>query len=143
MDDELRRENWSLSGPNALVKVVAANQPRRSELGGYFTVGKFLVGKRCSQLERALGLPTNELALGARIYRFKRLPLRWEYEYELTAQYPDGLAFNPAHSDPRYGPGSAYIHQWRIADGARIPADPVNFLDLAPGLAFPYSWLVA
>jgi hypothetical protein len=143
MDDEVRRENWSLRGPNQIVKVVAAGRAPATRLGGFFTLGKFLLGRRCSQIERGLGLPLNSLAMGARIYRFARLPLTWEYAYELTEQSPDGLAFNPAHSDPSYPPGSASIHQWSINKGVEIPVDPVNFLDLAPGTRFPYSWLVS
>ena len=28
-----------------------------------------------------------------------------QYEYEIGAEFPDGLAFNPAHSSPHYPPG--------------------------------------
>jgi hypothetical protein len=34
-----------------------------------------------------------------------------EYEYEMSALFPDGLAFNPAHSNPEYPPGSPKMHQ--------------------------------
>lgn len=137
----VRRENWSLSGPNRIVKVVPLEMPTRSEVEGYITTGQFLVGKRPSQIERALGLPANYLCLGARIYRFLRLPLSHEYEYELTAEFPGGLAFNPAHSDPLFPTGSSKIHQWRIKRGCPIPVDHSTALALHPGDRFPYDWL--
>jgi hypothetical protein len=137
----LRRENWSLSGPNRIVKIVPLQMPARSEVDGYITTGNFLIGKIPSQIERVLGLPLNYLCLGARVYRFRRLPMAHEYEYELTAKFPDGLAFNPAHSSPSYPPGSDKIHQWKIKKGCPIPVDESNALDLHPGHRFPYSWL--
>ena len=139
----VRRENWSLSGPNRIVKVVPLQMPTRSEVDGYITTGQFLVGKRPSQIEHALGLPLNSLCFGARIYRLLRLPMAHEYEYELTAQFPDGLSFNPAHSDPSYPPGSNKIHQWKIKRGYVIPVDHSTALDLRPGHPFPYNWLTS
>lgn len=138
-----RREMWTLRGPTQIVKVVAApaGGSPATEMGGYITLGKFLLGKTPQQIEQALGLKRDYLKNGARIYRFARLPLAQEYEYELTTLYPDGLAFNPAHSNPDYPPGSRVIHQWRIKPGANIPVDSKNFLDLLPGEQFPYDWL--
>jgi hypothetical protein len=140
-----RKEMWTLRGPTQVVKVVplppAGTKPD-TEKGGYITLGIFLNGKTPQQIERALGLKIGYLASGARVYRFARLPQPSEYEYELTTQYPGGLAFNPAYSDPKYPPGSRVIHQWRIKDGVKIPVDAANVLDLHPADAFPYSWLV-
>ena len=140
--DAVRRENWSLAGPNRIVKVVPLKRPQLREAAGYITTGNFLVGKLPSQIERSLGLPLNYLCMGARIYRFLRLPMASEYEYELTAKFPDGLAFNAAHSNPSYPPGSDKIHQWRIKEGCQIPIDQRTALDLPPGQRFPYNWLV-
>jgi hypothetical protein len=137
-----RRENWSLHGPNRVVKVVPLGASPQNALGGYITVGSALLGKSPRQIEQALGLKLHYLGNGARIYLFTRLPMAYEYEYELTAFFPDGLAFNPAHGDPNYPPGSSAIHQWRIKSGAQIPVDPVNYLDLRPNEKFPYQWLV-
>jgi hypothetical protein len=78
---------------------------------------------------------------GARIYHLRRLPQTSEYDYELTAEFPGGLAYNPASSDPSYPPGSRKIHQWKIKDGVQIPVDSTNFLDLKPAQTFPGSWL--
>jgi hypothetical protein len=139
----VRRENWSLSGPNRVVKVSPLQVPPRSEVDGYITTGQFLVGKLPSQIECALGLPLNYLCFGARIYRLLRLPMAHEYEYELTARFPDGLAFNPAHSDPRYPAGSNKIHQWRIKKGFAVAVDDAASLVLHPGQRFPYNWLLS
>ena len=140
--EAVRREMWSLRGPNQIVKVLPGGGTAASMLDGYITLGKFLLNKTPAQIETALGLPHGHLARGARIYHFTRLPRASEYDYELTAEFPGGLAFNPAYSDPSYPPGSRTIHQWRIKPGVRIPVDSTNFLDLKPGQVFPYSWLV-
>jgi hypothetical protein len=140
--EAVRWENWSLRGPNCIVKVVALERPVLSAADGYITTGKFLIAKLPSQIERSLGLPLNSLCLGARIYRFLRLPMAHEYEYELTAKFPDGLAFNPAHGHPSYLPGSDKIHQWRIEKGSPVPVDAKTALELRPGQRFPYDWLL-
>ena len=139
--ESLRREMWTLRGPSQIVKVVPRGGSPEAKLGGYITLGKFLLGKTPQEIEHALGLKHGYLADGARIYRFTRLPMLYEYEYELTTLYPDGLAYNPSSSDPAYPPGSPVIHQWRIKPGAQIPVDSRNFLELAPGQPFPYTWL--
>ena len=136
-----RREVWSLRGPNQIVKVLPAGGAPASALGGYITIGRFLLNKTPTQIEIALGLQHGYLAKGARIYRFARLPELSEYEYELTAEFPGGLAYVPAHSNPSYPPGTSKIPQWRIKPGAHIPVDSRNFLDLKPGQVFPYPWL--
>lgn len=141
MHDATRREGWSLRGPNQIVKVVPASGPAATQMGGYITVGKYLLNKTPAQIETDLGLPLNYLTSGARIYRFLRLPLVQEYEYDLTTQYPGGLAYNPAHSDPNYPPGHRAIHQWRIKPGVMIPVDP-HYLELKPSDHFPYTWLI-
>lgn len=140
--DATRRETWTLNGPNQVVKVVKSGGASAATLGGYITVGKFLLNKTPAQIEAALGLPRGYLANGARIYRFTRLPQVSEYDYELTAKFPDGLAYNPAYSDPSYPPGSHSIHQWKIKSGVQIPVDSARFLELKPGQIFPYTWLV-
>lgn len=137
-----RREGWSLRGPSQIVKVIPRATPA-TELGGYITLGRFLLGKTPLQTERALGWKHRYLEQGARIYRFTRLPMQHEYEYELTVDYPDGLLFNPAHSDVRYLPGSPKILQRRIRPNVQIPVDSGNCLELQPGEPFPYGWLSA
>src|ERR1700738_750182 len=133
----VRREMWSLRGPNQIVKVLPASGTAASVLGGYITLGKYLLNKTPAQIEVALGLPAGYLAWGARIYRFARLPQASEYDYDLTADFPDGLAHTPAYSNPSYPPGSCTIHQWRIKPGTQIPVNLTGFLDLKPGQVFP------
>src|SRR5271169_4555290 len=65
----LRRENWSLAGPNRIVKVLPFGSVAAA-LGGYITVGTSLLGKTPLEIEGALGLPHRYLVNGARIYRF-------------------------------------------------------------------------
>lgn len=141
VQDATRREVWTLKGPNQIVKVVKSGGPPAASLGGYITLGKSLLNKTPAQIESSLGLPAGYLANGARIYHFTRLPQVSEYEYELTANFPDGLAHNPAYSNPSYPPGSRSIHQWRIKPGVQIPVDSARFLELKPGQIFPYTWL--
>jgi hypothetical protein len=137
----LRKENWSLTGPNRIVKVLPGGGTPAAALGGYITLGRFLLGKTPHQIENSLGLPFGYLKMGARIYSFARLPMACEYEYELTALHPGGLVFNPAHSDPNYLPGDRATHQWRIKPGVQIPVNQKNFLELSPTQRLSYDWL--
>ena len=123
------------------MKVIANLGDVASRLGGYITVGRSLLGKTPEEIERDLGLVLGELATGARIYKFTRLPAVSEYEYDLTADHPAGLAYRAPYSGERdYPAGSRTVHQWRIKNGIQIPVDP-NYLDLKPGQRFPYDWL--
>jgi len=72
--DAVRREMWSLRGPNQIVKVLPAGGAGAPTLGGCITLGRFLLNKIPAQIENALGLPSGYLVNGARIYRFTRLP---------------------------------------------------------------------
>jgi hypothetical protein len=56
-----RRENWTLRGPNRVVKVVPLGGSPQNALGGFITVGSALLGKTPSQIEQALGLKRNYL----------------------------------------------------------------------------------
>ena len=133
-----RREPWSLYGPNRLVKVVALAE-KRTQATGYITMAKSLFRKTPQAIETDLGLEANSQEHGSRIYRLLRLPLAHEYEYELTAHYPDGLAFNPAMSDSRYPSGSKSVHQWRLLEKHAIPVHPTDVIELLPGQIFQYS----
>jgi hypothetical protein len=139
--DGLRREGWALRGPNMIVKVVPRGGPAEAYKAGYITLGKYLRNKTPHQIEKDLGLKDGELDNGARIYRFTRLPMQHEYTYELTADHPGGLKFNPAHGDPRYKPGNRIIHQWEIKKGMPIPVDSQDFVELRPGQLLPSQWL--
>jgi hypothetical protein len=145
--DGLRRENWSLNGPNRIVKVVPIGWAPTARLHGYVTTEQYLIGKTPNQIRELLGLQPGFLTKGCRVYRISRLPMIGEYEYELTAYYPDGLAFNPADMEearhefrqnpsariiPGYPPGSRFVQQWRLM--ADLPA--VHLVDLLPGQAY-------
>jgi hypothetical protein len=132
---------WSLRGPNQIVKVIPGDMTVAHTLGGYITLGKYLINKTPTQIEKDLGLKHGYLIHGAKIYRFTRLPQISEYEYDLTANFPGGLAYYAGSSSDPYPAGSRIIHQWRIRTGVHIPVDSGNFLDLMPGQLFPSSWL--
>lgn len=135
-----RRELWSIHGPLKVVKILPISGSHPDALSGYITIAKYLVNMTPKQIEVALGLPPDYLMFGARIFRFTRVPQPSEYTYELTAHYPDGLAYDPIRKDPRYGPGSKTIHQWKIRDGVNIPVFPAC-LSLGPGVPAPASWI--
>ena len=132
--DGRRREDWSLHGPKRIVKVTPSEQPIARGLKGFFCLEKSLLGATPSVLELRLGLRHGSLANGCRVYRFLRLPTQGEVEYELTARYPNGLAFNPAMDDPSYPPGHAAVHQWRLL--VELPVECL--LTLPSGTSYPY-----
>jgi hypothetical protein len=144
----LRRENWSLTGPTRIVKVI----PAHAEIGtdragnwkglGYITVGKNLSGRTPKQIEADLGLCIGSMDSGTWIYKITQIPWARQYEYELTAKFPDGLAFNPAHASPDYPPGAAWVHQWRITHPNFKAFNPVYY-SLPPATKFPYAWLLS
>jgi len=149
VQDAGRREQWSLSAPNRLVKAVAMERGTKQTVTGYVTLEKFLVGRTPRDLEDDLGLPAGAFRQGCRIYRLTRLPMAHEIEYELTAEYPDGLAFDenaaldetlrrqidPTHlSRPIYGRGKSSIHQWQLT--AELPVALVAVLP--PNFQYPY-----
>jgi len=134
MRDAIRREGWSLAGPSRIVKVVPIGRPLAASLKGFVCLEKSLLGKTPSAMEALLGLPTGFLNGGCRIYRFVRLPMAPEVEYELTARHPNGLVFNPAMHDPAFPPGSNAVHQWRLL--VDVPVQ--HLIDLAPTAKYPY-----
>lgn len=78
-------------GPYNLVKVTAATGPLLEHAWGYVTLQSELREKTPLQIERLLGLKAGTLSLGARIYRFKRLPEKDEFEVRGYSSLPDGL----------------------------------------------------
>ncbi len=150
--DAMRDEPWSLQGPDRLVKVVRMatmiNVPALSRAVGYVTQERYLLGKMPVEIERALGLPPFSLGRGCRVFRLRRLPLSWEYTYELSAAQPDGLAFDPGVAweararyvedqglteVPYYPPGDPNIPQWKVT--VAIPL--VHLATLPPLIAYP------
>jgi hypothetical protein len=135
MHDALRHEGWALYGPNRIVKVTPIGRPVAQALRGFVCLEKVLFGKTPYGIEGVLGLPPGSLLFGCRVYRFLRLPMTSEVEYELTAKHPDGLAFNPASSNPMYPPGSPAAHQWRLL--VDVPVE--RLLDLPTSSRYSYS----
>jgi hypothetical protein len=132
--DAIRQEGWTLNGPRRVVKVVPLDKPLVGALKGFVCLEKVLLGKTPSVMEALLGLPARMLERGCRVYRFKRLPMASEVEYELTALYPGGLAFNAVMHDPAYPRGSNAIHQWRLL--IDVPVE--HLLDILPNARYPY-----
>ena len=142
MAESMRTEAWTLTGPNRPVKVVAIKKGGFPAIGGYITLGLFILMKTPDEIEKALGLLPDYLVHGALIYKFARLPNVSEYEYEDTAKLPGGLSYQPpTPGKPDYPEGSEKVKQWRIRTESSIPVDP-NCLRLLPGERFPYDWLV-
>jgi hypothetical protein len=150
--DALRHDVWSLLPPRRIVKAVPLERPPMTEVQGYVTLEVSLIGRTPRELEGDLGLPSGLFARGCRVYRLARLPRAEEIEYELTAEHPDGLAFDAAaaHNElllrrldptyvasPIYGPGRPAVHQWRLT--SKIPVGVV--LDLLPNVSYPYPRL--
>lgn len=141
IDDAIKKEEWRPTGLNRPIKVVPAERPLESDVGGYFTLGKYLLRKTPEEIERDLGLPRDFLKYGARLYKFTRLPQVSEYEYELTADYPDGLADQgPFPRKIYYPPGSRKIKQWRILKGKFIPVES-EYFTVRPQAHLPERWL--
>ena len=145
IQNAMRREKWTLQGPNRVVKVVKllpggvnpiGGNAGPSKQGGYITTASSLRNMMPAQIEKALGLPAGELGSGAVIYKFLRLPQPSEVTYELTADHPGGQKFT-SMSHPSYPPGSAQIHQWRIDPPHDVPVDTKNPIVLMPGQKFP------
>lgn len=151
--DGLRTENWSISGPKRIVKIVQLSN-KLDDAGGFITVESYLSQRTPSQINQMLGLPPAYLNDGCSVYGFLRLPKTDEYEYELTAQYPNGLACDPADLDEAqskyqldkrpgdktkkmgYPPGSRWVHQWRLK--VRIPVHRICIL--LPGQVYKVDW---
>ena len=151
--DGLRTENWSISGPRRIVKVKRLDAAI-DEADGFITVESYLSRRTPAQINQMLGLPPAYLSDGCNVYAFLRLPKAGEYEYELTAQYPNGLACNDADvaeglsdyqlnkraGDPTkkvaYPAGSRWVHQWRLKE--KIPVQRIAVL--LPGQAYKVDW---
>jgi hypothetical protein len=140
IEEAVKREEWRLTGLTRPIKVFPAEKPLELDLRGYFTLAKHLLRRTPEQIERDLGLPRGYLKNGARLYKFTRLPQITEYEYELTANFPDGLvAALPLPKKTYFPPGSPKIKQWRMLEGKSVPVDPVYFV-VRPGFTAPESW---
>jgi hypothetical protein len=137
--DSLRKEGWSLRGMSQVVKIVPPGGAVATHLGGYITLGKFLLLKTPQEIENDLGLLPGTLKNGARIYKVCSpssslgIRIRPHCRPSGRARVQSGLEHIPW--------GSAKILQWKLRDGVKIPVDSGNVLDLKPGQQFPHAWL--
>lgn len=144
LDLAVRRENWSLHGPNRIVKVLPTSYfpgPRIPDnmavkcVSGYIGLAKFIENKDPLEIESALGLKKNSMVYGAIICSLLRLPSPTEYSYELSADNPGGL--RPTFmSHPDFAPGGKKVHQWEIRKDACVPVDRSKTVLLPPGVPF-------
>ena len=112
--DALRQDAFALGGVNQLVKVLPVAAPIPTSLGGYVTLERFILGRTPAEIAAALGLPADDYAAGCNVFGFNRQPGPSEYTYELTTEYPEGLAYGPL-SHPKYPPGTRKgIHQFKL-----------------------------
>jgi hypothetical protein len=99
---------------------------------GYVTQEKFLLGKTPAQIEEALGVRVNPLGAGCIVLALLSVPGPSMIDYELTTNYPDGLAPSVL-SDPNYAAFSTrYVHQWRL----RVPMRASFVCRLGPGESY-------
>lgn len=113
IEDGLKRERWTLFGPHRIVKVTPIFNQISPTARGYICMENVLTNKTPAEIGRLLGV-ARKFDDGVRIYALQRLPSPSEISYELTAQFPDGLVFDPVMHSPDYPPGSAHVHQWQL-----------------------------
>jgi hypothetical protein len=111
-----------------------------TEARGFILIVFAIVGQPPMGIAYATGLPTRHYVDGAWIYKPTRKPAESEVQYELTAKYPDGVAYQEGWSSPDYPPGDDTRHQWTIRKGPSLSVLPDHH-DLKPGQIFPYDWL--
>jgi hypothetical protein len=114
MMEALRLEPFVVGGRAQLVKVLALRDGSPPIVSGYVVQQKFLLGLRPVDIERRLGLIVGSIQQGCRILTLTRQPGPSEAVYELTTEYPGGLAYTML-SDVRYPPSDKrFVHQWRL-----------------------------
>ena len=134
-------EGWTLSGPNALVKVVSVEMARevqkRGVVAGYVTQAKFLTGLNANQIERDLGLRPGSMRRGLLVFWLARLPKMNEIEQRYFANWPggypwtewqykeymekrEGMLTNTNQILDYYVPGSDQLRQWRLSSPVEI-----------------------
>jgi len=143
MKDAVRREPFVQGGVSQLVKVVSIRDVPASTLNnahyvfpvtGFVTLERFLLGDTPGQIEQKLGLRHNQLRAGCLVFGLQRQPGPSEIDYELTAEYPDGVAFTILSSED-YPPGDRRIHQWRL----RVTIPGVLLCRLTPDMRYQSS----
>jgi hypothetical protein len=111
-------EYWQKGAMNAPVKVTSASRHPSFWTEGYITCRKFIAGRTLQEAERILGLRPNELANGAYVYEFVRLPKADEFDLRGYTQTPAGQPWHPGSAYPA-GLGAA---QWEVRKNTYIPS---------------------
>ena len=125
------RAYWSAEPRNRPVKVAAIVRDPMFWAEGFVTCYKFVCGRTLAETERILGLRDGELAAGAYLYEFMRLPAEHEFELKGYTQCPDGEPWTPAS---QYPPGLG-VAQWRILKNTAIPSRLAAIIE--PSGTFP------
>ena len=115
---------WQQGGGNRLVKVTSLARQPAFWVDGYITCYKFIAGRSLPEVERILGLMAGELAGGAYLQEFQRLPTHDEFETRGYTQTPDGRPWAPGGYP--IGAGAA---QWQIRKDAYIPSRVVLVIE--------------
>ena len=97
----------------------------------FVTLERFLLGNTPEDIEKSLGLKLDSLRPGRVVFALQRQPGPSEVDYELTAAYPDGVAF-PVLSHRDYPPGDEHIQQWRL----KVTIPGVFLCVLTPGTPY-------
>ena len=120
-ENAVRKRNaidyWQSKPENRPVKVTAIVRHPTLWAEGYITCYKFVAGRTPKEAERILGLRAGELAAGAYLYEFMRVPTVSEFELRGHTQCPAGENWTEA-SD--YPPGLG-APQWEVTKNAYIP----------------------
>jgi hypothetical protein len=97
----------------------------------FVTLERFLLGNTPEDIEKSLGLKLDSLRPGCVVFALQRQPGPSEVDHELTAAYPDGVAFTVlSHRD--YPPGDEHIQQWRL----KVTIPGVFLCRLTPGTPY-------
>jgi formylglycine-generating enzyme required for sulfatase activity len=101
---------WQQGPLNKPVKLTSFGRDPMFWTEGYITCRKFIAGRSLSEAERILGLRAGELAGGAYLYEFLRLPTADEFDLRGYTQTPGG---QPWHAGSKYPPGTGAA-QWEV-----------------------------
>jgi hypothetical protein len=109
---------WQQNPLNKPVKLTSFSREPMFWTEGYVTCRKFIAGRSLSEAERILGLRLGELADGAYLYEFLRVPTADEFDLRGYSQTPGGKPWDPSS---KYPPGLGAA-QWQIRKNSFIPS---------------------
>ena len=109
---------WQQGQLNKPVKITSASRAPMLWSEGYITCHKFIKGRSLREVEQILGLHAGELAAGAYLYEFLRLPTMEEFDLRGYTQTPGGQTWTP---NSKY-PVGAGVAQWEVRKNTFIPS---------------------